>query len=107
MMTCRTRAVTRRSNKVAVALCSITPMATGTKERTTTLFDLVVHCMVRQMSEDDATAKIEAELGELSLIVSGTDEEWVRQTFDEEWAERIGEAGKMAKELRKAHGEFQ
>lgn len=60
------------------------------------------------MTDEEGHFCIDAELGELSLEVSGPDEDWVKETFDEEWAERIGEAENMAKALREAHrGEFQ
>lgn len=51
------------------------------------------------MSEE-ATNKIDAELGSLSLEVQGEDEEWVSETFDEKLDDLLGEAEDMSKALR-------
>lgn len=59
------------------------------------------------MSDEEGQFCIDAELGELSLEVSGPDEDWVKETFDEEWAERIEEAGDMAKALRESYRSHQ
>lgn len=55
------------------------------------------------MSDESGDFRMSANLGELSLEVSGPDEDWVKETFDEEWAERMDEAGEVAKALREAH----
>ena len=59
------------------------------------------------MSDDEengnGSSKISASLGELTLTVEGSDEEWVKETFEDEWSERLNEAGDMAKALRKAY----
>lgn len=43
---------------------------------------------------------IECSLGELRLEVRGCDEEWVRETFREEWDERLSETEQMTVALR-------
>lgn len=55
------------------------------------------------MSDEEGQFCINAKLGELSLEVSGPEEDWVKETFDEEWAKRIDEAGSMAKALRESY----
>lgn len=52
------------------------------------------------MESEDGLYSIDARLGALSLTVEGSDEEWVRETFEEEWAERMDEAGEMSRALR-------
>ena len=52
------------------------------------------------MSEEDGIYSIECGLGNLSLKVQGEDEDWVRETFREEWLDRMAEAGDMAKAVR-------
>lgn len=44
--------------------------------------------------------EIKCSLGAITLEVSGDDPEWVRETFREEWAARMDEAGEMGDVLR-------
>lgn len=53
------------------------------------------------MGDDNGDhAKISASLGNLSLTVQGTDEEWVEETFEEMWQRRLAESGEISKALR-------
>jgi len=55
------------------------------------------------MSEEEDNGdhfKIHGSLGSLSLTVEGGDEEWVKETFDEEWEERMEESAEISKALR-------
>ena len=57
--------------------------------------------------DDDGPYEIEALIGSLSMTVSGPDEEWVRETFDEEWAERLEEASEMKEAIRQANPSYE
>jgi len=50
--------------------------------------------------ENEEQFKISCSLGELSLTVDGSDPDCVKETFDEEWEERLSESADMAKALR-------
>lgn len=55
------------------------------------------------MTDEDSEPKhyeLNCTLGSLQLSVEGTDKEWVRQTFQEEWAERMSEAEDIEQALR-------
>lgn len=50
--------------------------------------------------EEDGEFQLKCSLGNLRLSVSGPDEEWVKETFDEEWQKRLEESEDMSKALR-------
>jgi len=52
------------------------------------------------MSDDEEHYEMSCSLGSLHLSVEGTDDEWVRETFREEWQERMDEAAKMEDAVR-------
>ena len=58
------------------------------------------------MSDDDSPYEIEASIGSLSMNVSGPDEEWVRETFQEEWCDRLDEAAEMKEAIRQANPSY-
>lgn len=49
---------------------------------------------------DSDNFEISCQLGTLSLSVSGGDEEWVRETFCEEWESRLQESENVSRALR-------
>lgn len=52
------------------------------------------------MSDEHDSHRIDCSLGTLDLTVEGSDEEWVRETFQEEWQDRLEEAEDISKALR-------
>lgn len=52
------------------------------------------------MTDEETANKIKCSVGSLSMTVQGADEEWVRETFRDEWAERMHEAEDISKALR-------
>jgi hypothetical protein len=50
--------------------------------------------------ENGTNYEVSCSLGDLSLTVSGGDEDWVEETFEEKWESRLQEAADMKEAIK-------